>query len=75
VVKITTLEEQVHDIGEVGVEGQYQMGSVLSVGEGEERDEGDQGSKSPREAEIDLGERESPNVRKGLNVLENIGCV
>ncbi len=51
------------------------MGSILSVGIGEERDEGDQGSKSPREAEIDLGERESPNVRKGLNVLENIGCV
>jgi hypothetical protein len=54
------------------------MGSVLSVGVGEERDEGDQGSESPREAEIDLGVFglggiESPNVRKGLNVQENIG--
>jgi hypothetical protein len=56
------------------------MGSVLSVGVGEERDEGDQGSESPRETEIDLGVFglggiESPNVRKGLNVQENIGYV
>ncbi len=78
VVEITILEEQFHGVGPVGeaaVKGEYQMGSVLSVGEGEERDEGDQGSESPTEAEIDLGGIESPNVRKGLNVQENIGYV
>jgi hypothetical protein len=76
VVEITILEEQFHGVGPVGeaaVKGEYQMGSVLSVGVGEERDEGDQGSESPREAEIDLGVFglggiESPNVRKRLNV-------
>jgi hypothetical protein len=75
VVEITTLEEQFHGVGEAGIEGEYQMGSILSVGIGEERDEGDQGSESPTEAEIDLGGIESPNVRKGLNVQENIGYV
>jgi hypothetical protein len=80
VVEITTLEEQFHGVGEAGIEGEYQMGSILSVGIGEERDEGDQGSESPTEAEIDLGVFglggiESLNVRKGLNVQENIGYV
>jgi hypothetical protein len=50
VVEIMILEEQFHGVGEAGVEGEYHMGSVLCVGVGEERDEADQGSESPREA-------------------------
>jgi hypothetical protein len=77
VAEIEKLEEQIHDGGETGIAGNYQLVSVLSVGVGEDRDEGDQESESPRKAEINfgLGEIESPNVSKGLKVQEMIGEV
>jgi hypothetical protein len=75
VEEIQKLEEQIHDGGETGVVGKHQLGSVLSVGIGKDRDEGDQEGKSPRKTEMDvgLGEIEAPS--KGLKVQEIIGEV
>jgi len=42
VAEIEKLEEQIDDGGETGVAGKYLLVSVLSVGVGEDRDEGDQ---------------------------------
>jgi hypothetical protein len=51
-----------------------------SVGVGDYKDEGDQGSESPREADVGvglfgLGEMDSLYVRKGLEGYKNTGIV
>jgi hypothetical protein len=70
------MEELFHSGGEAGFDGEYQLVSDLSVGVGEDRDEGDQGSENPREVDIGLGvfgfgEMDSPYVRKGLERQKN----
>jgi hypothetical protein len=73
--EIQKMEEQIHDGSETNLAGKYKLDSVLSVGVGEGRDEGEQGSESLRKAESDvgLGEIEAPS--KGLKMQEFIGEV
>jgi hypothetical protein len=67
------LEEQIHEGGETGAAGKYQLVSVLS--EGEDRDEGDQENEGPRKAEIDFGLGVIEALSKGVKVQEIIGEV
>jgi hypothetical protein len=73
-------EEQIHDGNEIDLAGKYKLDSVLSVGVGDGRDEGEQGNESLSQAEYDvgLGEIEAPS--KGLKMQEvngevdEVGC-
>jgi hypothetical protein len=71
VAEIEKLKEQILDGGETGVVGKYQLVSVLSVGVGEDRVEGDQKSENLRKAGVDFGLGEIESLRQGIKSAGN----